>query len=225
MFDDLRASLDAPRIQSAAEEIHRCSHVEDDIIPRPLGKMRAYDFLKRHKEFLKARRDTKEVDRCASENPSDVRWWMGCYLNAVETYGIQPRDIYNMDETSFRIFQGKRVEGVFTRYPGLAPSIDSASQRQLVTSVECISQDGWVLPPLIILPGEKQMRDWYELVDLPPGYILEQSTTGYITSELAYTWLYHFQLSTAPRQEGEWRLLIFDQHESHMTTEFVLLAN
>jgi hypothetical protein len=224
MFDDLHASLDAPRIQAAAEDILRCSHIEDNIIPRPLGKMWAYDFLKRHEEFFKSRRHLKELDRGISENPGDIRWWFGCYTNVIEAYGIQPQDIYNMDETGFRIGQGRRIDAVYTRYPGNAPSIDSASKRQLVTSVECISQDGWVLPPLLILPGEVQLRDWYELVDLPDGYILDHSTSGYINSELAYEWINHFNIATVSRRAGQWRLLIFDQHKSHMTVEFVLHA-
>jgi hypothetical protein len=152
---------------------------------------------------------------------------MGCYTNVIEAYGIQPRDIYNMDETGFRIGQGKRVEGVYTKYPQRAPSassIDSASQRKLVTSVECIFQDGWVLPPLIIMPGDVQMRDWYELVTLPPAYIIGISSTGYINMELAYLWLHHFHISTRPRQFAKYRLLIFDQHKSHMTRDFMSVA-
>jgi hypothetical protein len=226
-FDSLMASLDAPRIQIAAQDILNCRFNEDDSTPKPLSKMWAYNFLKRHPELKQRARELKEINRGISEDPGDIRWWMGCYTNVIEAYGIQPRDIYNMDETGFRIGQGKRVEGVYTKYPQRAPSassIDSVSQRKLVTSVECISQDGWVLPPLIIMPGEVQMRDWYELVTLPPAYIIEMSSTGYINMELAYLWLHHFHISTRSRQIGKYRLLIFDQHKSHMTRDFMRVA-
>jgi hypothetical protein len=96
MFDDLRASINAPRIRAAAEDILHTSHLKEDITRPPLGKMWPYDFLKHHREFFKSRRNLKEVGRGASENRGD-----GCYANAIEAYSIQPPDIYNMDKPGF----------------------------------------------------------------------------------------------------------------------------
>jgi hypothetical protein len=79
--------------------------------------------------------------------------FLGLYQNTVEAYGIQRSDIYNLDEIDFRIGQGRLIENVYTRYPDSVPSIDSSSQRLLVTSIECISCDGYVLSPFIWMPG------------------------------------------------------------------------
>ena len=64
---------------------------------------------------------------------------------------IQPENLYNFDETGFRIGQGKR-EKVITAYPDDAIHIPSDSSRISVTVVECIAAKGWVMPPFIIFP-------------------------------------------------------------------------
>ena len=66
------------------------------------------------------------------------------------------------------------------------------------------------------MPGKVYVEKMFDN-DLPPGTKISVSETGYSSDELALQWLEHFDKQTRRRQQGQWRLLIFDGHGSHMT--------
>jgi hypothetical protein len=224
LYDELRAPIGPHMIQDAANQILNAAKPEGAPPTKPLNKTWALAFMKRQREFFKGKRQLKDYKRGSAEFSGDILWWMGQYTNIIEARGIQDSDIYNMDETGFRIGVGRRIETVYTRYPRYIPTIDSKSTQKLITSVECISRDGFALPPMLIVPGVVQLEEWYTKTDIPDSYIIETSDSGYINSELAYLWLLHFDVFSYVRQQGRWRLLIYDQHKTHMTKEFACLA-
>lgn len=57
--------------------------------------------------------------------------------------------------------------------------------------------------------------------DVNDSYLFGLSDIGYSNDELAAQWIKHFNRFIAPRQQGVYRLLLFDGHESHTTYEFL----
>ena len=95
----------------------------------------------------------------------------------VEERGIQPRDIYNFDETGFCIGVGK-VQWIVTLDPNHQSYLGSSTNQDLVTSCVTISGDSEVLPPIFILPGKLHMEDWVTKTDLADDILLAVSETG-----------------------------------------------
>ena len=87
--------------------------------------------------------------------------------------------------------------------------------------MECISTGGWAIDPFIIILAKVFLE---KLFDNNLDYIYALSNTGYIDDYLAIQWLYHFDRHTRGKQQGQYRLLIFDGHGSHITYEFICIC-
>jgi hypothetical protein len=74
--------------------------------------------------------------------------------------GVLDCDIWNIDETSFRIGVISRRSLVVTRKLVKAAYIANPEDRTLVTSVECVSVNRRVIPSLAILPN-KVFLPWF----------------------------------------------------------------
>jgi hypothetical protein len=79
-----------------------------------------------------------------------IRDWFQEYQTAVEKYGIQPHDTYNVDETGFRVGVGRR-QWIITREISRRVTVGNSTNRESLTVCEAISGDGWALPPMIIV--------------------------------------------------------------------------
>jgi hypothetical protein len=129
-----------------------------------------------------------------------------------------PEDIWNMDETGFRISISKDQVVVTKRkrahYFGIPENRESA------IAIEAISAGGRVLPAFLILSGQVHMAHWYQQAELEDDIAIVTSATGYSNDEISLEWLKHFDTHLKPTV-GTYRLLIFDGHGSHCTWEFV----
>ncbi len=125
-----------------------------------------------------------------------------------------------MDETGFRIGVGGR-QRVVTRKPQCRCFAPSSTNRDYVTVIECVSAGQHVLSPMVVLPGKNVLEVWVTNTDLPANFSLAVSDSGYANDEISLHWLEHFEHHSALRQQGEYRLLIFDGYGSHLTVEFI----
>ena len=64
-------------------------------------------FLTRHPEYFICKQHTIDIDRKKAHQPDDIRDWFDRYESICNKYFILPEDIYNFDETGFRIGIGK----------------------------------------------------------------------------------------------------------------------
>ena len=81
-------------------------------------------------------------------------------LAALKAEGIQPTDIWNMDETGFRIGVGKDQLIITKRqrqhYLGIRENRESA------TSIEAVFAAGGHTPAFVIVSGPRHMARWYQ---------------------------------------------------------------
>ena len=68
------------------------------------------------------------------------------------------------------------------------------------------------------------MMSWFPKELDPEAYIVP-SESGFTTDRISILWLHHFIKHTKSTPESEWKLLLMDNHGTHVTPEFALLAN
>jgi hypothetical protein len=192
---------------------------------RQVGRNWTKRFFTRHAERIGLQRDSiKEIDRAAAEDPVELAQWYDEYKGILDRCGIQPIDIWNADQTGFRIGIGK-TQKVVVRISRQRSRVSSAtaSEREVITLCECVNAVGDMIPPMIILrsrPGS-HMEDWYRATSISQDYLIATSPTAYINDILALDWIRHFDQFTKLRQQGRWRLLLIDGNDSHKTYEFL----
>ncbi|KAF2179752.1 CENP-B protein, partial [Zopfia rhizophila CBS 207.26] len=145
--------------------------------------------------------------------------------------GIQAHDVWNFDETGFRIgCGGKQIIVTFgsrgrerdKTKDAKKVTIGSETNRDYLTSVEAISASGEVIPPMLILKAKNHLAQWYNHTEIPGDYhLLGVSDSGYNNDELSLDWIEHFNRFSAVSQKGAWRLLLFDGFGEHLTKQFM----
>ena len=184
-----------------------------------------YKFTNRHKE-LKSRYSRRyNYQRAKCEDPRVIQPWFDLVRRTIDENGIQPEDIYNFDETGFAmglIATSKVITraGYYGRRSLLQPG-----NREWVTSIECASATGFVLPPCIIFKSTTyQQYAWFD--DIPDDWRIEISQNGWTTDDISLRWLEKlFIPATNRRTQGKYRLLILDGHGSHLTPQFDRLCS
>ena len=98
--------------------------------------------------------------------------------------------------------------------------LSDPDNRELLTSVECISAGGWAIEPMVIMAGRVFLEKHFDN-DLNDDVLFAISDTGYSNAILGIEWIKHFQKQTVRKVKGVWRMLIFDGHSSHLIDEFI----
>lgn len=185
----------------------------------------ATDFMARHAKLFKKRRTTtRSVWRKASQDKEDYWAWYESLWETMQRLGVDKKweNLHNYDETGFRIgcYQGS-WQWFYTDLLKLYEA--DPDNRESATLCESVSAAGLTIPPFVILKGVSILT---KLVanDLEEDTILATSPNGWINDQIALEWLDHFIAHTTPAEPNDWRLLLVDNHGSHLTTEFFLKA-
>src|SRR5258705_566948 len=98
--------------------------------------------------------------------------------------------------------------------------------REVATVICCICADGSYLDPAIIMKAQNGMQDsWFKKLDNVPNNILfGVSPNGWTDNSKAMAWLdrnFGPGSMTEIKAAGEWRMLFFDGHISHINREFL----
>ena len=75
----------------------------------------------------------------------------------IKNKNLQPRDIYNFDESGFRIGEGKTQRVVSSRTT--SSYVATGGPAENITAVECIAADGWLMPPWFLVQGKNYMEN------------------------------------------------------------------
>ncbi len=154
-----------------------------DTPPRTVGPDWTRRFLKRHKEYSEVKQRSQEVDRTFAATKAEVLEWFQAVKQIIDENGLTPYDIWNFDESGFRIGVGKDQK-VITKYPKRRAYLPSVTERENVTLIEAISAAGAHIPPYIILKGQVYQAGW-AAAEMPHGYTIVTSESGYTNDEIA----------------------------------------
>jgi DDE superfamily endonuclease len=93
-----------------------------------------------------------------------------------------------------------------------------------VTVIEAVSAAGRTIPPVIIIQGKWQMDSWFR-DRIHQNELVLLSESGFTTDQLTFQFLEQFIKHTKASPKEQPKLLLMDNHNSHITPEFILLAN
>ena len=101
--------------------------------------------------------------------------------------------------------------------------VPQPERQEWATSIECIAANGAKLPPFIIFKGENLLTTW-----IPPtvgdGWKFSCNSRGWTSNYHGIKWLTeHFDVVTKAQLDSpdDYRLLLCDGHDSHISAEFV----
>ena len=163
--------------------------------------------------------------RFEAAEESDVIKWFDGYKEVLRELKIRRRrNILNFDEAGFRIgcMKGQEiyVPMEIKQFYAVSPE-----NRRSATVIETINAAGdYPPPPMIIIQGQEIMATWFS-EDLPVGTRIVPSDSGFTSDKIAIEYLKHLIQNSDAGPNADWKLLLMDNHGSHVTPEFVLLAN
>lgn len=178
----------------------------------------AKNWLKRNPELHRRRQRSLDLNRAVAHDKEAILKWFNSLIDIIKLYGITASDIWNFDETGFRIGIGKD-QWVITFEPRRRIYLASPDDRTTLTMTECVNADGAVIEPMVIIEGSEFLDRYF--TDLPDGYLVARSGSGYTNDELSLEWARHFVRESKKYCKGVYRLLIFDGFDSHCTQEFL----
>jgi hypothetical protein len=114
----------------------------------PVGQHWVSRFLKRHPEYTLKRQKVLDLERKRAEPYENLEKWFQLLQDVITDLGINTDDIWNFDETGFRIGVG-RDQLVITREQQQL-YLGHPMNRELVTAIEAVSACGAHIPLFLI---------------------------------------------------------------------------
>ena len=161
-----------------------------------------------------------DFQRALCEDPDVLIAWFKLVENMRAKYGIQDSDLYNFDETGFAMgVIGGTIVVTGSERRGKRKKVQPGN-REWSTAINCISGDRYSLPPFLLVKGSVHLSNWYTETDIPHDWVIKPTPNGWTDHDTGLDWLRHFEHHTRSRTVGANRVLILDQHESHVSTDF-----
>jgi hypothetical protein len=186
--------------------------------PPVVGEHWSHRFLLRHPELHKMKQKPIELARKIAHDPVLIGNWFNRFQALVDEFGVAKEDIWNFDETGFRIGVG-RTQWIITTSTSKRSYLATDGTRDLITSVEAVSAGGAVINEMLIIPAKRHLARWYD--DLGADVLVGVSDSGYTNDELSYQWIRHFHRESKKTQVGAHRILLCDGYGSHITRELL----
>ena len=190
---------------------------------QPVGVNWPAKFLSRHPELKTKFVPPLDKERHGAQDPAIIRQWFELYQRARNSFNIEDQDVWNMDEKGFMMGVIAKMRVVISKANKDA-TMSQCGNREWVSTIDCISLDGRILPPWIIFKAKAIMKSWAEkLKDMGGQWHLRPSENGWSDNNIGYEWLTQcFQKASNRDDLGQkYRLLILDGHASHITTKVI----
>ena len=186
-------------VERTANTILRQDH--QNLLSAPtVGYHWAKRWLDRQPDLFKAKRKPLQVERKNAQDPVVLMAHFTRYKEVVEKYGLLPSEIWNFNETGFRIGMA-RTDYVVTIDPRRAIRSKDPGNRKSLTSVEAINGVGRSIPPILILTGINLLAPFF-LNDLDDEILVTTADTGYSNDWIALQWIKHFDKHSLKSRVG-----------------------
>lgn len=167
-------------------------------------------FIKRLPDDLKPSKERlRKKTRLDPSDRDKLQHWFDRLKSLID--GVSPANIYNFDETIFRIGEGTGPRWYVTaRDNDSPPPFFDRTWTEWITTIECIAADGWAADPYIVFQGDYYLEDWFEVEGIPDQYTFNTNPSGRITEKAASEWIQIFHRQTKDRvQDNQPRILLF----------------
>jgi hypothetical protein len=189
-----------------------------------LGKHWTTYFIQRNPSLKAFRGKSMEKSRVEAVTPDKIKAFFAT-LDEPLVKAIRPQNRWNVDETG--IMEGQGREKTVIGPSNQKQAIVKTQKRSNWTSIiECISPEGNYLPPVVIFSGKAVQQQWYsrdpkKLEKFKPWRFI-CSDNGYTSNDIGLEWLQKVFIPLTNPRGKDWRLLILDGHESHISDAFML---
>jgi len=218
-IDDVGFGVQKELVSQQADALLAEAYEGDGPPPR-VGVNWASRWLAAHTKYCRTKATPIELARKLAQSPEALLEWYNKLNSYRQRLGVTDNNLYNMDETGIRIGVAKSSY-VYTKH-GRQIIIPTATNRELISLIECVSANGQVIEPMLIIKSKSILEHW--AVDLPSNYLINITDSGYSNDCTAIDWIKHFNKFTQEHCQGGTRLLLIDGHGSHLTAEFTKYA-
>lgn len=186
------------------------------------GKAWFYKFMKKHPQLSVRQPENTSLNRIKGFNRENVFHFFDLLEKIVDENGIEPSNIFNVDESGFSTVQKKPQKIVGLKGKKQIGAATGGERGVNTTAVCCASVSGQFIPPMLIF---KRMRQNPELANgAPLGSIVTVSESGYINSALFVEWLKHFIKIVKPTLDNKVLLLMYGHTTHSKNLEALCLA-
>jgi 4-hydroxybenzoate polyprenyltransferase len=198
-------------------------------ITTSLGKNWTTNFMRRNtciNTFQGKRLENKRAKAVTPDNIKELFEVLKLPLLA----NIRAQHRYNMDETG--VAEGVGTNGKHVGAAGKPGAkkkrwvyVKGRQTRTWMSILECVNAEGNCLPPVVVFTGKSVQQQWFpqndEELQEYVSWNFTATENGWTCNDIGYEWLTkHFIPLTNPGGK-EWRLLIMDGHNSHVSDEFM----
>jgi hypothetical protein len=178
-------------------------------------------FMRRRPELATVRLRSMDMGRVKDTTHERLSKWFADLKSVIDEFNISIENIYNMDESGFAIGTIERSVTIINSEIRTRLQRANPGRQEWVTSVECICADGTALPPLIIFKAENLSHEWIP-ADTPQDWAFSCNSKGWTSNQHGLEWLQHcFDPATRAKAGNQFRMLICDGHDSHISGNFV----
>jgi hypothetical protein len=193
---------------------------------RPLGINWHLSFLQRHSDLKSKISEPRSMDRILAQDRSTFIAWFDLFLKQKKQYEVYDDDVYNMDEKGVALGVAGKQRVIIPKTEKNPHTSGGSGSREWATATETCSLTGNLLPSWTIFKGVKNLTKWHHTMEriglADSGYHISTSENGWTDNELGQAYFEdHFNRHTKEITKGQYRILIVDGHDSHLTTKAI----
>lgn len=179
-------------------------------------------FLKRHPQVRIRQPEACSLSRSTSFNRHNVKIFYDNIKSAYDRSELfsDGTRIYNLDETATTTVQ-KPKKVLASKGCKQVSQCTSGERGTLVTTCCIVSASGNTLPPAMVFP-RKNFKE-HMISGAPPGTLGLATSNGWMTGEVFVSVMRHFIKHSGSSKDNP-TILIYDNHESHLTIDTLNLA-
>ncbi len=177
-------------------------------------------FLQQNSQFFKRKQTSLAADRKTSLTVEVAKQHFYDFRDVLIKYAIQSNDIWNMNESGFRI-EVERGHLVITLIKKRSLRAIDSGVRDLVSDVKTINAEEGKISLMLIILEINILNKWVQENDLNDDLLLATTEFEYSNDEKTFDWLKHFDFHSRKTQVEAHRLLIMNNYEFHLTYEFL----
>ena len=148
-------------------------------------------FVEQNPEYHTQKQKLFAAERKHSHSVHDMSNYFEKIEQVMMEKGITESDVWNMDETGFRIGCWK-AQLVATIDPNKPLRTIDPESREYITSAECISSAGETIPPMLLVSRVNILHKWCQKNDLNSKIRIGTTETGFTNDDTGLEWLQHF---------------------------------